>query len=1286
MSYIGETDTNINDDILTRKEFRLFSKSLDAIKFKTDMEEADAAKKIIPKFLIKNNIPAGNYLELRSYQLFVRNYFNPNTPYSRMLIKWETGLGKTVGSMSIAMNFINFYQKHEEYTSNEVIGSVFVIGFTQQIFKDELFKYAEFGFISRSEIEKLKKLKKQANEGSIHDKDNLKKFNIMLRKRLYNRKGNGFFKFIGYKELSNHLFKLREADKSNIQSMTEKELQDSIESGNVTINMELLETFSNSLLICDEIHNVYNSLEKNNWGVTLQTILNYHKSCRAIFLSATPINNSPTEVIDLLNLLLPREHYPMLNKNDFFTKDGNLIKSKEALLHTFFKGRISFIRNRNPKYMATRSILGTSIPGIDYIKFIRCPMSKFHYKTYKSAIEVFPNLGQEGMYLLDFALPDPTHKKPFSELGIYKSREIKGKLSLASGEWKSSTGIYYNSKKDIISGHALSINENLGDISSKYTKMIETVHNIIRSKKGKIFIYHNVIHVSGTLFIQETLRHNNIIGEFDNSSDDTMCSVCGKLRKVHTDKQLTHGGRIQFEDRYILFSRDLDELNLDELYSTHKSFQVMIEVDPKDQEYIDFFINKYESHKAENGYLYFYNHGHFDDKDEVEEYIKKIYVYIKNQTRGGTPEHHFFKPARFVIIHSNLDRKIITQSMEKFNHINNIDGTKFMILIGSKIIKESHSMNSVRNIMIMSRPDNIPTMVQIIGRTVRLGSHNMLPPNERHVDIRIFTSTTPDGKISREEERYKEKINTYKIIQNIEKGMHENAIDAYFNYSTIWNAAKEEYGLSILPYELPKKILSQQELNMSTFNAYHASEEVNYIRYMIKRLFLELSPAWRYTDLFNAIKLPPFEVEINTDLVSQNIFNIALNTLIYNKSLNYTEPIIQSMNDDLINSNLLDRMRNPEERVIKEINGIKYVISHVGEFYMMCPLNPDNTIVLDAEALYRIRMKKKVKILNIQDYLQYDINTNFADKKIRFIKKWETVSIHHLEQALCDFGVKFHQDLIEEINEYVFNIWTNPNIKKNEYHGFYLKMLYYYDLRKLIAWAHTVDDSMKKLYSKYVKPVNVQLLDKTLEDTNKELKSESSGIINLLISSINKSRQDWISTGMIKEYEDKLRLTNSIFDGIYRKSKQINKINADLLPVGHFFSKIPRFYNPELKSWVDNAMYSEKSSTTKENNIIIGYEERSKTGISVKFKIRNPIQNIKKYRDNRLIEKGAICTTKSKSYLKNIAKKLDIDIKDINQVEALCQKIRSKLIYNELKERIKNSPTRWFYFVYENSI
>ncbi len=79
------------------------------------------------------------------------------------------------------------------------------------------------------------------------------------------------------------------------------------------------------------------------------------------------------------------------------------------------------------------------------------------------------------------------------------------------------------------------------------------------------------------------------------------------------------------------------------------------------------------------------------------------------------------------------------------------------------------------------------------------------------------------------------------------------------------------------------------------------------------------------------------------------------------------------------------------------------------------------------------------------------------------------------------------------------------------------------------------------------------------------------------------------------------------------------------------------------------------------------------------------MHNIKKYKDTRLIEKGTVCKSKSKPYLKQIAKKLDVTIPDKVNVDELCVLIRAKLIRFELKERIKKSKVKYFYFHYENS-
>ena len=83
------------------------------------------------------------------------------------------------------------------------------------------------------------------------------------------------------------------------------------------------------------------------------------------------------------------------------------------------------------------------------------------------------------------------------------------------------------------------------------------------------------------------------------------------------------------------------------------------------------------------------------------------------------------------------------------------------------------------------------------------------------------------------------------------------------------------------------------------------------------------------------------------------------------------------------------------------------------------------------------------------------------------------------------------------------------------------------------------------------------------------------------------------------------------------------KVNADLAPIGHLLNYIPKFYHP-IDKWFESPEYLDSNMSFTENNIIIGYDERSKTGIHVRFKVRSPIQNIKQYKDSRLIERGSV--------------------------------------------------------------
>jgi superfamily II DNA or RNA helicase len=1223
ISYLQETNLDINEDILYRKEFLLFKKSIEAIKFDETLKENDKELNIIPKFIIKDNISNSNYLELKSYQMLVRNYLNPNTPFSRLLLKWNTGSGKTVAALSIAMNFIETYKKLND-SHSEHIGSVFVIGFTQNIFKDELLKYPEFGFISRNELTLLKNLKKAAYNGNTSDVEKLKIFVSSLRKRITNRKENGYFKFIGYKELANNLFKFEEDTFDEMRELLAKlsadELIKNINNGKIKINKTLLNEFSNSLLICDEIHNVYNTVEKNNWGIALQTILNYHNSCRALFLSATPLNNSPTELIDLLNLILPRRYYKRIEKSDFFTKVPTnevpeLIPEKIKEIENLFLGRISFIKDSGNRSIASSDIIGSEIPGIKYLKFIRCKMSDFHLGTYKVSINGDRmTMGKDGLYLLDIALPDPDLKSPYSKgsVGIYKQKDIESKIKNAPAAWKKKYGIDVN-KEGIVDGSILSIN-NIEQISSKYYNMLKHLINAIKIGKGKSFVYHNFIHGTGTLFIMEIMLQNNIIGEYDNSSDNTLCSICGESRKSHKPHQI---------------------------------------------------------------------------------------VNINSIDNEGNNKDHTYQPVRFAIIHSDMEKSSIGKSLERYNSNNNIHGERVMILIGSKIIKESHSLSCVRNIFITSRPDNISTLIQIFGRGIRLGSHNLLPIEQRHVEIKIFVSSLQNlSELSVEEYKYMEKVKSFLVIQEIEKLMHEAAIDKYFNYDTIWKSlltkneknkenkkieTKVKSVLDILHYN--KDItFKPHELNLSTFNVYYAKNEVKTITYIIKRLFIEISNVWTYNDLFNGVKRPPFNVEINVDIISQDLFNIALNGLLYNpspQSSNYVEPFINdngiSIGDlsieneiESVNTNetnLIDRINDPLDKIIIIIDNTKYVIQQCGELYSLIPIY-NNEIFIDTEVVFRNLETKTVQYVDIINYLKVDSRDNYEFKKDKFIQKWKGMDLVNLEQSLCDYGTAFHVKFIQDIIEYVFKILTTEKQKRIKDHLFYMKMLYFYDLHNLIAWTHVIDNKLEEKYKKFITPVKLNLEKHDIKNKTNET--------NMIISTINRSDQKWISDKLLKAYQQNIANSEKLFNKIFVTGPP-KKVSADLLPVGHYLGKIPKMYYPN--TWFDWISHSNKPMV--DNNIIVGYDSRSSTGMSIKFKLRQPIKSSDKIHDVRDIEKGMVCSTKSKKYLEDLAEKLGIKSEKGNVIESLCTKIRNKLIYNELLERSKNSNVKWFYTVLE---
>lgn len=1176
MAYLDIESKNFLQDILSRKEF--YSYKVDPNRITYENKPAEFTK-------IDQEIRDKNHLMLYSSQHLLNNFLGPNTEYNRLLVRWSTGSGKTATALSIAGQYLNILRK--QWSNGERnIGSIFIFGFSKQVFQRELLKYPKFGFINREELEEYTKLKRTALDGSEIDTAKLRDFETKIKKRFSKRNHGGFFKFYGYKEFVNRLF--IPANNIDINKISKDDLCKFIADGSIKLDQTLVAGFKDSLIICDEIHNVYNSCEPNNWGIALQTILDLFEDMKVLLLSATPINNSPSEIIDLVNILLSKKD--KVKKINFFSDRKTLKPGALPKLKKLFIGKVSYLVDNNPEFYPSQTRSGVKIPGINYLKFIRCEMSPLHAKTYKNNIG--DTMPQDGRSILDLVFPNPN-----GPTGLFSTKELRSALTTASVSWKNKNNIEYISSKtgSYITGDFLQADQ-IGKYSAKYARAIKDLNKLsAKPKSGKVMLYHRYVQTSGVILWREILRKNSYVDVGAEPLPETPCSVCGILFKLHKPT-----------------------------------------------------------------------------------YLKKKKI-----------DDHEYYACRFIIVHSDIERNLRDKRIDKYNSPENSYGKHIKILVGANVIKESYDIKGLMHIWFLSKPDSISMALQIEGRGRRKGSHMSLPPEDRHIEYRYYVSSIPGlKKLSYEEKKWKEKMEEYELIQILDQAILPIAIDAYINRSIIMPnesiAKREKMTLQSIYYEpeVAKKY-SIDQLNISTFDAFYSDSEINLIIYIIKRLFIEKSEVWKYEDLWGAVRNPHFVIETNPDFFTEDSFIIALNRLTYYKD-STTENNYTSISDYNMEASLIERLFDPVDKKIRKLDGTDHMITHVGLFYILTPV-VDNIPNVDVEMHFRdVKVSVPLQI-KISDYIVENKDIfDYGKRKYRFKEKYENLKLDQLSNAICDYNNEFHIKFIEDAITYMFKLWVFPaTTKQSEFHMFYIKMLKFYDSLELLIYGNGIV-SIDFIYSIY--DVYITTNKKQVTKNNKQHLDmyNSDAMLELISSTIDKSSMT------NDKFEDTV-LSSISSSSDYIKSHSTKKVNKNIKPIkvsssvliiGHYVADMPRFYHPD-RNWFDMPEYLNiVKSDFKENDIIIGYYEKSKTAIDVKFKIRSPIHQIKQYEDSRLIEKGATCSTKSKEELQKIAKKLSVDT--TGGIRALCFNIKTELLKRELKERKKSGPKRrYFYFYFE---
>lgn len=1122
------------------------------------------------------------------------------TGNGRYLLKSGIVTHNTLCGLAVANEYIRAYKyiynkKNEAildyYTLQNTTPTVFILGFggAKEAFIKELLSRPFLGYISEAELEELNILRKNKKDGNPRYVEEYKKYMRNLKKRIRHKKFGGFFKFYGYDEFVNRLFygkislsdiekeamiRHRDTKGDNFDIIAEK-----IESGDLYVNENMMQQMEHSLIIADEIHETYNTYMKNNRGLAIQYILDKVKSVHFLSMSATPMTNSPSEIIDLLNYLQPTKLY----KKDFFTESRYITTDNLEKLGKISAGKFSYVRDSNVMYYPTHVIQGSTIKlnrvisgirdTVPYLKFIECPMSEIHQKTYFDYAQTTTDSGElpiddaEDINEAEY-VPIPISGYSIMDM-VFPG--INGEVIWKSNEKSQIMGEFKNNAYNVttISGDFLLRNE-IAKYSSKYSKLLTILHDIILSsggdpqKSAKCLIYHNNVEMTGVILIQELLLKNGFINEYYSPVDNTLCMVCGDIKANHSNVA--------------------------------------------------------------------------DDTTKC-----------------------LFYPARFTCVYGSVDKTTISKNLEIFDSDDNVHGHKIMILIGSKIIKQSYDFKAVQHLIVTSLPTNISTLIQVFGRVIRTRSHAQLPVDQHNVNIYILLSTINieyphTDEISPELYRYIQKLSEYQIIQKIEQKLNEYAIDGYihrdiimpqeYNGDEISNNTGDELG----PLYYKPIFTANTTHPLDTFFAYdHAKDEIKICTFIIKYLFYT-EPIWTYDDLWAKVRDPPVRVEVNPELFLESSFTIALYNLTRARVAVYSE---LSTKGNIFNS---------DQEIYRD--GKIWKIHHIDKYYILFPILEIKRIFTTSTVDY-VKDKERTLIdkLNIPTYNAVDAEMykriNLTTNKLIPIKPWvyayEAIYLKDLE--------KFKQ-----LSDYK-RILTDMSV---EFQSTFVEKYILFSLEKALG------------------VVDVYKHDRFY---NSKLAEKTSKYLSLF--------------GMMIQFKTAVKYKN-----IEKRLRNVDEIVArDLqsIHIGYESTKYIRIYDG--LEWINiNKVDMNYDIDYKENDIIVGTLE-PQSG-SIIFKLRSSLANIstkyKKYKetkqehivsskkksttmrlfagDHRVLERGIACETKQKKELISIALSLGIDLQDKVKTYSLCVLIRDNLITRELEERSKRSILKYMYFWWNSPV
>ena len=575
--------------------------------------------------------------------------------------------------------------------------------------------------------------------------------------------------------------------------------------------------FSNYGFCIDEVHNL-RTKDSSNKSIVSKDYHQIHKFLhqlqykKVILLSGTPMADQPSEIADIMNLILPMDKQ-MPTGNDF--DQEFLVQDPEMpLIYTinpdtkddlkqYFKGRVSYLKSVQADVKV--QYVGDKVGLLQYLDIY--------------ADDMIPDSIQNKSYLDAYARDTQRMQEP----------------SLMTNPAQIST----------LSSTQLNIDDSL---------TLDPIQNI----GGTTGLFHNSQQASIAVFPNGTYGSTG----FKQYIKEVKSSLLLKAKGITQSEYVLNQKPLDADQKPIpslaTFLNTRDGPGSDKLTDIENRLSQLSKISTKFANVIRLLLERVNAKdKMKRGSSFVYCNWVTGSGCILFAKILELFGFKK--AIGGEKKPDL----RYALLTSAVatDNQI-SNLIETFNTPENTFGDVINVVIGSKIISEGISLKNIRDVHILSPHWNYTVTEQALSRAIRAFSHNPIQKELKqmitvsvylHATVPVVT-TIKDGdeEISYDIDQsidiamYEKSEHKDITIKHIEYVVKESAFDCALNYNRNYRGKRYQDGsrecdYGVCDYKCNGIVepidLDPTQLDMSTYRLYYQNDRVLYLIRAIKTIF-----------------------------------------------------------------------------------------------------------------------------------------------------------------------------------------------------------------------------------------------------------------------------------------------------------------------------------------------------------------------------------------------------------------------------------------------------------------